>query len=120
MKKSPLSILSSATREWFGFVSLLIVTLLVCLPQSVRVQAQQVQAQQWSQTGSLSTARFGHTATLPANGKVLVAGGGANTGFLNTAELYDSPSDNQCIRQRKGALRPGLELRRRSEALSQR
>ncbi|HSQ32340.1 MAG TPA: kelch repeat-containing protein [Gemmatimonadaceae bacterium] len=35
-------------------------------------------------TGSMTRARVGHTATLLANGKVLIAGGGAAT-----AELYD-------------------------------
>src|SRR6266480_340416 len=38
-------------------------------------------------TGSLATARNGHTATLLPNGKVLVAGGGNNS-----AELYDPVS----------------------------
>src|SRR5438552_8635920 len=37
-------------------------------------------------TGSLATARVGHTATLLPNGKVLVAGGSAG------AELYDQAS----------------------------
>ena len=48
----------------------------------------------WSYTGNLSR-RAGHTATLLANGQVLVAGG-ANWGYdigtfsyLNSAELYD-------------------------------
>jgi len=58
-----------------------------------------VNAQQpeWSVTGSLTTARFGHTATLLANGKVLVVGG---TEFLepsvdpywrgiSSVEIYD-------------------------------
>lgn len=36
-------------------------------------------------TGSMITARSGHTATLLANGKVLIAGGGTSS-----AELYDS------------------------------
>jgi hypothetical protein len=49
------------------------------------VSAQSV-APSWSYTGNLNTGRFGHTATLLPNGKVLVAGG--NGGF-NTAELYD-------------------------------
>jgi hypothetical protein len=40
----------------------------------------------WSVTGSMIEVRFGHTATLMADGKVLVAGGGPS-GL--TAELYD-------------------------------
>src|SRR5260370_4224785 len=48
----------------------------------------------WSYTGSLNTARFGHSATLLPNGKVLVAGSenncsGVNCLNLNSAELYD-------------------------------
>lgn len=41
----------------------------------------------WTATGDLNGARYGHTATLLPNGKVLVAGGGL--GGRNTAELYD-------------------------------
>jgi hypothetical protein len=40
----------------------------------------------WTQTGSMSTFRAFQTATLLANGKVLVAGG---TAPLSSAELYD-------------------------------
>src|SRR5207253_5732141 len=45
----------------------------------------------WSVTGSLSTARYVHTATLVPNGKVLVAGGHdplSGSSFAS-AELYD-------------------------------
>ncbi|WP_375768928.1 Ig-like domain-containing protein [Archangium gephyra] len=43
----------------------------------------------WSLTGSMSVARFGHTATLLPNGKVLVVGGSTATQTYASAELYD-------------------------------
>ncbi|HKQ72567.1 MAG TPA: kelch repeat-containing protein [Blastocatellia bacterium] len=43
----------------------------------------------WSPTADLNVARHGHTATLLANGKVLVAGGVGGGQFLNSAEVYD-------------------------------
>lgn len=44
----------------------------------------------WAPTGSLATARFGHTATLMPGGKVLVMGGrNAIDPNLSSAELYD-------------------------------
>jgi hypothetical protein len=43
-------------------------------------------------TGSLHTARESHTATLLANGKVLVAGGEGGSGSLTSTELYDPAS----------------------------
>jgi Kelch motif protein/galactose oxidase-like protein len=43
----------------------------------------------WTLTGSLSTARFGQTATLLPNGKVLVAGGKGPNGDVASAELYN-------------------------------
>ena len=64
--------------------------------QRVRVAAQSISGTdaatqivpRWVTTGSLATARDGHTATLLLNGKVLVAGGYPN-GALSSAELYD-------------------------------
>jgi hypothetical protein len=45
----------------------------------------------WTNTGSLNTGRWQHTATLLPDGNVLVAGGCATNGnnFFTSAELYD-------------------------------
>jgi hypothetical protein len=45
----------------------------------------------WTTTGSMNTARAGHTATLLPDGRVLVAGGSDGTSGtrLTSAELYD-------------------------------
>ncbi len=43
-------------------------------------------------TGSMTTARSSHTATLLTNGKVLIAGGEVGFNPLATAELYDPVS----------------------------
>jgi hypothetical protein len=43
----------------------------------------------WNYTGSMSTPRQSHTATLLSNGKVLVAGGGFSGAALSSAEVYD-------------------------------
>ena len=44
----------------------------------------------WTSTGSLTTGRWSHTATLLPNGNVLAAGGYGNGVVLMTAEIYDS------------------------------
>jgi N-acetylneuraminic acid mutarotase len=43
----------------------------------------------WSFTGSLSTARAAHTATLLTDGRVLVTGGINAAGALTSGEIYD-------------------------------
>jgi hypothetical protein len=46
--------------------------------------------QVWTPTGNLKIGRFGPTATLLSDGKVLVVGGiNGSKGYQNTAELYD-------------------------------
>ncbi len=83
------SLSTLTTGVWTNVISLLGATLLVCLPAG----AIPARAQQWSQSGSLGTARSQHTASLLANGKVLVVGGISVLkpccSTTATAELYD-------------------------------
>jgi hypothetical protein len=44
----------------------------------------------WSPAGTLVTTRTGHTATLLANAKVLIAGGADPNGVVATSEFYDN------------------------------
>jgi N-acetylneuraminic acid mutarotase len=71
-------------------VSSLITSTTPSLTSSGLVSAQAA-APNWSYTGSLKTARLGHTTTLLPNGKVLVVGGCNDAGCpgLDSAELYD-------------------------------
>jgi hypothetical protein len=46
----------------------------------------------WTSTGSLRTRRLNHSATLLADGTVLVAGGSNSSRRLRSAELYDPPA----------------------------
>jgi N-acetylneuraminic acid mutarotase len=43
----------------------------------------------WSATGSMSTSRSSHTATLLPDGKVLVVGGFSDSSIVASAEVYD-------------------------------
>jgi hypothetical protein len=61
------------------------VALLLLSAGMVIVQPCAGQSGNWTETGSLATGRWFHTATLPANGKVLVAGGGNS---LASGKLY--------------------------------
>jgi hypothetical protein len=45
-------------------------------------------AGKFSPIGSLATAREGHTATLPPDGRVLLAGGFDDSSDFTSAELY--------------------------------
>lgn len=47
---------------------------------------------QWTVTGSLSVGRYGHSATLLPDGRVLVAGGYGTPGRLSSVEIYDPSS----------------------------
>jgi hypothetical protein len=46
----------------------------------------------WASTGSMTSPRYGHMATLLPNGKVLVSGGHNGSSYLATAEVYDPAS----------------------------
>ena len=64
---------------------------------SAALLVQPCAAFQWEYTGSLNTARSGHTATLLSDGRVLVAGGYGIGGLLASAELYDPATGNWSI-----------------------
>jgi WD40 repeat protein len=62
---------------------------------------------QWEFTGSLNNARTGHTATLLADGKVLVVGGSNDGTYLASAELYDPATGTWSL---TGSLNTGRTL----------
>jgi hypothetical protein len=75
---------SGFCQAYRGFAVMICMTLVhsLMLPQTVL-------AGNWTVTGSLTEPRDSHTATLVANGQVLVAGGWNGSIDLNSAELYD-------------------------------
>src|SRR5262249_7044591 len=67
-----------------------------------------VEAPPWYAAPSLTTARFAQTATLLANGKVLVVGGTSDgTTALSSAELYDPGTNTWSAAGSLGTARDG-------------
>ncbi|HWS98091.1 MAG TPA: kelch repeat-containing protein, partial [Candidatus Methylomirabilis sp.] len=70
------------------FVS--VASLTICFVATSAVPAFAQASGTWTATGTLNFPRVGHTATLLANGQVLVAGGEDSSGNLvASAELYN-------------------------------
>jgi N-acetylneuraminic acid mutarotase len=67
---------------------MMLVSLMIVATFMLETAARAQVSGDWIPTSGFNTPRYGLTATLLANGKVLVAGG-YNTGYLNSAELYD-------------------------------
>jgi len=66
----------------------------------------------WSVTGSMGVARYGHTATLLDDGRVLITGGGADRSgdggvALASAELYDPITGSWSTTESLGVKRQG-------------
>src|SRR5262245_57046630 len=83
---------SNYTRHLVGLILALVglLSAVTLVPERARRASAQAVGPSWNLTGSLFRARTGHTATVLANGKVLVAGGYDDAGPpLNTEELYD-------------------------------
>jgi len=62
----------------------------------------------WNATAPMAAARWGHTATLLPNGKVLIAGGYNGSSDLASAEVYDPTSGTWSTAAPMASPRPGL------------
>jgi hypothetical protein len=93
-----------AKADRFGAVRalVLLVFFTIGLLTSTAVPALAGSSGTWTITGSLNTARDGHTATLLPNGRVLVAGGNA---FVNNSFVIFS--SNGVIQPRRRHLDKG-------------
>jgi hypothetical protein len=101
MRKKPNIRLHTSALQTTLPVAFILAALLTLGPARAKNQSEQkpagaymaLDSPSWIPTGSLTTARGDHTATLLPNGKVLVAGGfGGGIGYLSSAELYDPAS----------------------------
>jgi N-acetylneuraminic acid mutarotase len=81
-------------RDRFGVISSLTLVSLLAIALAASTAAPALAGSGgFNNTGSMNVARDGHTATLLQNGEVLVVGGENNTtGYLSSAELYDTSS----------------------------
>jgi hypothetical protein len=64
-------------------------------------------ADRWSTTAPMECYRFDATATVLADGRVLVAGGQCGGATLNSTEIYDATADRWIIAAAMGARRSG-------------
>ena len=82
--------MTQSNTDRFGATSLRLASLLVIVLVAGTVLPALAPSGSFNTTGSMNVARIDHTATLLANGEVLVAGGDNNkTGYLSSAEVYN-------------------------------
>src|SRR5436190_23571104 len=74
------------TRQHFSAITLLAL-LIFLLPEDKSGRA--AVSQQVQSTGPMALPRKGHTATVLADGRVLIVGGQDGSGVLSAAEIYD-------------------------------